>query len=74
MAGSDVRAIDPTQLSKHFEAASAEERWDREWERSGIYRYDPRRQNRANAPARGAVSNEQIRLFLIDNILEDEVR
>jgi valyl-tRNA synthetase len=43
MAGSDVRAIDPTQLPKHFESASAEERWDREWERSGIYRYDPRR-------------------------------
>ena len=37
------RAIDPSQLPKHFEAAAAEARWDATWERLGIHRWDPRR-------------------------------
>src|SRR5436309_3639225 len=37
------RAIDPTQLPKHFEAPAAEARWEREWERLGIHAYDPAR-------------------------------
>jgi len=37
------RAIDPTTLPKHFEAAEAERRWDRIWDEAGIYRYDPSR-------------------------------
>ena len=37
------RAIDPTQLPKHFEAPAAEARWEREWERLGIHAYDPSR-------------------------------
>jgi valyl-tRNA synthetase len=37
------QAIDPTTLPKHFDAASAEARWDAEWERSGIHRWDPAR-------------------------------
>src|SRR5690349_16537354 len=37
------RAIDPTTLPKHFDAAAAEARWDAEWERSGIHRWDPAR-------------------------------
>src|SRR6185369_7271775 len=37
------RAIDPTTLPKHFDAAAAEARWDAEWERSGIQRWDPAR-------------------------------
>jgi valyl-tRNA synthetase len=38
-----VRSIDPQALPKHFEAAAAESRWDEEWERNGIYRWDPTR-------------------------------
>src|SRR6266545_4206870 len=37
------RAIDPTRLPKHFDAAAAEARWDAEWERLGIHRWDPGR-------------------------------
>ncbi len=35
------RAIDPATLPKHFDAAAAEQRWSAEWERLGIYRWDP---------------------------------
>src|SRR5262245_12418856 len=38
-----VRTIDPTRLPKHFEGAAAEARWDAEWERLGVHRYDPAR-------------------------------
>src|SRR5262249_27108884 len=40
---STVRTIDPNQLAKHFDAAAAEARWDAEWERTGIHRYDSTR-------------------------------
>jgi valyl-tRNA synthetase len=32
--------IDPSRLSPHFESKEAEERWDRAWRDSGIYRFD----------------------------------
>ncbi len=35
--------FDPTRLPKHFDAADAEARWGREWERLGIYGYEPGR-------------------------------
>ncbi|MBW2291210.1 MAG: valine--tRNA ligase [Deltaproteobacteria bacterium] len=38
-----VRAIDPSQLAKHFESESVEKRWISEWESRGIYRWDPDR-------------------------------
>ncbi|MEE9607854.1 MAG: valine--tRNA ligase, partial [Myxococcota bacterium] len=38
-----VRAIDPQGLPKHFDAESAEKRWDGEWQSRGTYRYDPAR-------------------------------
>jgi len=38
-----VRSIDPSRLSKHFEAAQVEARWDEEWQRNGVYHYDPSR-------------------------------
>src|SRR5499426_4259972 len=38
-----IRAIDPAALPKHFDAAAAEKRWSAEWERRGIYRFDPSR-------------------------------
>ncbi len=38
-----VRSIDPSELPKHFDAPAAELRWDAEWEKSGIYRWDPSR-------------------------------
>ncbi len=38
-----VRSIDPTRFSKHFEAVEVEARWDGEWQRSGVYHYDPSR-------------------------------
>ncbi len=38
-----VRSIDPQTLPKHFEADSVEERWDRTWQESGVYHYDPER-------------------------------
>jgi valyl-tRNA synthetase len=37
------RSIDPAALPKHFEAAAAEARWDAEWERRAVYRFDPAR-------------------------------
>jgi valyl-tRNA synthetase len=37
------RAIDPASLPKHFDAAAAERRWSAEWERLGIFRFDPAR-------------------------------
>jgi valyl-tRNA synthetase len=37
------RAIDPSRLPKHFDATAAEKRWDAEWERLGVHRYDPTR-------------------------------
>ena len=38
-----VRSIDPASLPKHFEAAEVEARWDRAWQQSGVYHYDPER-------------------------------
>ncbi|MCH2169836.1 valine--tRNA ligase [Myxococcota bacterium] len=38
-----VLSIDPSRLPKHFDAPEAEVRWDAEWDRQGIYRYDPSR-------------------------------
>jgi valyl-tRNA synthetase len=37
------RSIDPAAFAKHFDAPAAEERWDREWQRRGTYRWDPER-------------------------------
>src|SRR5262245_6250196 len=37
------RTVDPATLPKHFDAAAAERRWGAEWERAGIYRWDPAR-------------------------------
>jgi valyl-tRNA synthetase len=38
-----VRAIDPSRLPRHFDAAAAERRWDEAWERLGIHAWDPTR-------------------------------
>jgi valyl-tRNA synthetase len=38
-----VRSIDPSTLSKHFEAVHVEDRWDAAWQESGVYHYDPSR-------------------------------
>ncbi|MCP4904631.1 MAG: valine--tRNA ligase [bacterium] len=38
-----VRSIDPARLPKHFEAVAVEARWDAEWQRNGVYHYDPSR-------------------------------
>ena len=38
-----VRVIDPTRISKHFDAAEAEVRWNLRWKQSGIHHYDPDR-------------------------------
>ncbi len=38
-----IRAIDPATLPKHFDAAAAERRWSAEWERRGVYGFDPSR-------------------------------
>ena len=35
--------VDPASLPKHFDAAEAERRWAAEWERAGLYRWDPTR-------------------------------
>src|SRR5688572_19210546 len=32
--------IDTEALPKHFESAGAEQRWDEQWQASGIYHYD----------------------------------
>jgi valyl-tRNA synthetase len=40
---SRYRCIDPAALPKHFDAPAAEARWDEEWERTGVYRWDPSR-------------------------------
>jgi valyl-tRNA synthetase len=37
------RSVDPASLPKHFDAPAAEARWDEEWERRGIHRWDPDR-------------------------------
>ncbi len=37
------RSIDPTRLPKHFDAAEAEQRWDRFWDEGGIFAWDPTR-------------------------------
>ncbi|MCX4245677.1 valine--tRNA ligase [Paraliomyxa miuraensis] len=37
------RTIDPATLPKHFDAPAAESRWDEQWQRSGLYHYDPSR-------------------------------
>ncbi len=36
-----VRAIDPTQIAKHFDPAGAEKRWTERWDRDAVYAYDP---------------------------------
>ncbi|MFK7895933.1 MAG: valine--tRNA ligase [Myxococcota bacterium] len=41
--GGPVRSVDPTTLPKHFEALEVEARWDKVWQDSGIYHYDPSR-------------------------------
>ncbi|MEZ4333025.1 MAG: valine--tRNA ligase [Myxococcota bacterium] len=38
-----VRAIDPSQLPKHFDATAVAERWDRFWQEEDVYRWDPSR-------------------------------
>jgi valyl-tRNA synthetase len=38
-----VQPVDPDSLPKHFDAPEAEARWGAEWERSGVYRWDPSR-------------------------------
>lgn len=38
-----VRAIDPSKLSKHFDAAEVENRLDAQWQADGVYHYDPTR-------------------------------
>jgi valyl-tRNA synthetase len=38
-----VRSIDPSSLSKHFEAVDVEDRWDAAWQANGVYHYDPSR-------------------------------
>ena len=38
-----VRSIDPARLPKHFEAVEIEDRWDAEWQRTGVYHYDASR-------------------------------
>ncbi len=38
-----VRSIDPNAVAKHFDAADAEARWDAEWQKSGVYRWDSQR-------------------------------
>jgi len=38
-----VRSIDPKRLPKHFEAEVVEDKWDGEWQASGVYHYDPER-------------------------------
>ena len=41
--GPGVRAIDPNAVAKHFDGPEAEARWDAEWQKSGVYRWDPER-------------------------------
>ena len=38
-----VRTVDPAALPKHFDGPAAEARWAAEWDRLGVYRYDPTR-------------------------------
>ena len=38
-----VQTIDPSKLAKHFEAQSAEIRWDEVWQETGIYRWEANR-------------------------------
>ncbi|MBK7949347.1 MAG: valine--tRNA ligase [Deltaproteobacteria bacterium] len=38
-----VRAIDPSQLPKHFDAEAISARWDGFWQEEGVYHYDPAR-------------------------------
>src|SRR5262245_3346868 len=38
-----VRTVDPAALPKHFDGPAAERRWATEWDRAGVYRYDPTR-------------------------------
>jgi len=39
----NVQPLDPTQLPKHFDSKQVEEKWARNWEERGTYRYDPSR-------------------------------
>lgn len=38
-----LKTIKPAQLPKHFDAKTSEKKWDRRWEKSGIYRFDLQR-------------------------------
>jgi len=38
-----VPSIDPSRLSKHFDAPEVEQRWDEAWQRDGLYHYDETR-------------------------------
>ena len=38
-----LRSVDAEKLPRHFDAAEAEARWDRVWQESGVYHYDPSR-------------------------------
>jgi valyl-tRNA synthetase len=40
---SRVDSIDPTRISKHFDAAEVEVRLDARWQSDGVYHYDPTR-------------------------------
>src|SRR5215475_4584170 len=33
--------MDISQLPKHFDSKQAEEKWDRQWESSGVHHYNP---------------------------------
>jgi valyl-tRNA synthetase len=37
------RTIDPATLPKHFDAPEAQQRWDQQWQSSGLHHYDPER-------------------------------
>lgn len=39
--GNTLSSINPATMPSHFESARVEESWDRRWEESGIYRFDP---------------------------------
>ena len=41
--GGGVQSIDPEVVGKHFDAPEAEARWDAEWQKSGVYRWDSQR-------------------------------
>ncbi|MFP8872974.1 MAG: class I tRNA ligase family protein, partial [Myxococcota bacterium] len=42
-AGQSLPVVAPDRIAKHFESAAAEGRWEAEWHRKGIHRWDPDR-------------------------------